>query len=112
MSEHLQEAATHGKLEVEGGQSDVGYKLVAIREHDDAIRVKISVMAPRDWLLAQGFTHDGILIREGGERLPVTFDGELDVGDNISVTLGASDIICPSIDEARRTFPEFGRLSG
>lgn len=111
MSEHLQEAASHGKLEVAGSQSDVGYKLIAMREHDDAVRVKISVMAPRDWLLAQGFTHDGTLIRKGGDRLPVTFDGVLDVSDNISVTLGASDVICPSIDAARQKFPELGQVA-
>ncbi|MBT9369802.1 hypothetical protein [Rhizobium sp. CSW-27] len=112
MSEHLQEAASHGKLEVGNGHSDVGYKLVAIREHDDAVRVRISVMAPRDWLLKQGFHHEGTLVRQGGERLPVTFDGQLDVTDNISVTLGASDIICPSIETAREKFPELGKMAG
>lgn len=112
MSEHLQEASSNGKLEVGGGQSEVGYKLVATREHDEAVRVRISVMAPRDWLLKQGFRHEGTLVRQSGERLPVTFDGELDVSDNISVTLGASDIICPSIHVAREKFPELGTMAG
>ncbi|MBP2550668.1 hypothetical protein J2858_003608 [Neorhizobium galegae] len=112
MSEHLQEASSNGTLEVGGGQSNVGYKLVATREHDEAVRVRISVMAPRDWLLKQGFKHDATLVRKGGARLPIIFDGTLDVGDNISVELDASDTICPSIDEARKTFPELGLMAG
>ncbi|MGF9694402.1 MULTISPECIES: hypothetical protein [unclassified Rhizobium] len=112
MSEHLQEAASTGELQVGESRSTVGYKLVATREHDDAVRVKISVMAPRDWLLMQGFKRDATLVRHQGDQLPVFFDGELEVGDNISVTLGASDTICPSIDAARQQFPELGQIPG
>lgn len=112
MSEHLQEAASHGKLEVDGSQSDIGYKLVAMREDDNAVRIKITVMAPRDWLLQQGFTNEGTLVRNGGERLPVSFDGTLDVSDAISVELDASDVICPSLEEARQRFPELGEMAG
>jgi hypothetical protein len=111
MTEHLQEAASNGTLEVGSGQSNVGYKLTATREHDNAVRVKISVMAPRDWLLKQGFEHDATLVRQGGARLPVIFDGKLDVDDSISVSLDASDTICPSIDDARQKFPELGQMA-
>jgi hypothetical protein len=110
MGEHLQQVARNGKLEVGDAHSDVGYKLIAVREHDDAVRVKVSVMAPRDWLLKQGFTHDAMLVRENGERLPVIFDGALDVGANIAVELDASDTICPSIDAARTQFPELDQM--
>jgi hypothetical protein len=112
MSEHLQQAARNGTLEVGEAHSDVGYKLVAMREDDDAVRVKVSVMAPRDWLLKQGFTHDAVLVRENGERLPVTFGGALDVGANIAVELDASDTICPSIAAAREEFPELDQMIG
>jgi hypothetical protein len=112
MSEHLQEAAHNGTLQVGSSHSSVGYKLVATRENDDVVRVRVTVMAPRDWLLKQGFTHDAILVRENGERLPVVFDGTLDVDANIAVSLEASDTICPSVAEAREKFPELDQMVG
>ena len=110
MTEHLQELSGNGQLSVGGGHSQVGYKLVAKEEPGGRVSVSISVMAPRDWLLKQGFRTEAVLQRGEGEDLRVAFDGELDVTDPISVTLSAQDRHFGSIDEARSAFPELGQM--
>lgn len=106
MAEHLHEASSNGHLDVGGQQSAVGYKLVAKQQQHGDVQIAISVMAPRDWLLKQGFKRDATLIRKDGSRLPISFDGELDVSDSISVSLRASDQSFPTLDAAEAEYPE------
>lgn len=106
MTEHLQELSSNGRLSVGGKESQVGYKLVATQEADQKVLVAVSVMAPRDWLLKQGFTHKAVLHRDAGEDLPVEFDGKLDVTDPISVTFRAESRTFSSAEEAQAVFPE------
>ncbi|MFD1745551.1 hypothetical protein ACFSE1_08780 [Rhizobium helianthi] len=111
MSEHLHEASSNGQLDVGGQQSAVGYKMVAKQQEDGSVRIAISVMAPRDWLLKQGFKRDAVLVRKDGDRLPVSFDGELDVTDSISVSLRAPDQSFPDLNAAQAQFPELSEAA-
>ncbi|MDO1582981.1 hypothetical protein [Rhizobium oryzicola] len=107
MAEHLGEAASNGKLNVGGGNSSVGYKVTARKQDGGKVKVAISVMAPRDWLLKQGFKQDATLVRANGGELAVRHTGgELDVSDSISVTLSAAEVECDSEEQARQAFPE------
>lgn len=110
MSGHLHEVSGNGKLEVGGATSSVGYKLVAQQDDGGKVRVAVSVMAPRDWLLKQGFTQQATLIRDDGERIDVAFDGKLDVTDSISVSLRAKDDVFPDLEKARQSYPELGTM--
>lgn len=110
MTEHLQELSANGRLSVGGENSQVGYKLVATQEADRKVQVAVSVMAPRDWLLKQGFSHEAVLQRDAGKDLPVKFDGNLDVTDPISVTLRADTSTFASVEEAQVVFPELSQM--
>lgn len=105
MSEHLKEAAYHGQIDIDGSRSPVTYKLNA-RKEADAFHVAVSLTAPRDWLLKQGFRDEAILVRQGGEQIPVHFEETLNVADNVSVTLHADEAVISSGDELKRKFPE------
>lgn len=111
MAEHLHEASSNGQLHVGGQQSAVGYKLVAKQQNEGTVQISISVMAPRDWLLKQGFKHDAVLVRRDGSRVSVFFDGELDVSDSISVSLRAKDQSFPTIEAAEAEYPELSSAS-
>lgn len=110
MSAHLHEVSGNGQLEVDGATSSVGYKLVASQEEGGEVRVAVSVMAPRDWLLKQGFSQQATLIRSKGARIGVAFEGKLDVTDSISVSLRAQDDVFPDLDKAREAYPELGAM--
>ncbi|MBB4145550.1 hypothetical protein [Rhizobium rhizoryzae] len=110
MTEHLQELSGNGRLSLGGEESSVGYKLVATQQPDQQIVVAVSVMAPRDWLLKQGFEREATLHREAGEDLDVALDGQLDVSHPISVTLRSEDQTFSSLEAARAAFPELGRM--
>lgn len=110
MTEHLRELSANGRLSVGGENSQVGYKLVATQEADQKVQVAVSVMAPRDWLLKQGFSHEAVLQRDVGRDLPVKFDGKLDVTHPISVTLRADTNTFASVEEAHAVFPELSQI--
>lgn len=107
MTEHLKEAGYPGQIDIGGSRSPVTYKLKARKEDDGAFRVAVSLSAPRDWLLKQGFRKEATLVRQSGEKMPVHFEETLNVADNISVTLRADDALIASMEELRRKFPEF-----
>ncbi|WP_117193339.1 hypothetical protein [Rhizobium terrae] len=106
MTEHLKEAGYPGQIEIGGDRSPVTYKLKARKENDGAYHVAVSLTAPRDWLLKQGFRNEATLVRQSGEQMPVHFEETLNVADNISVTLHADDAVIASMDELRKKFPE------
>jgi len=106
MTEHLKEAGYPGQIDIAGSRSPVTYKLKARKDDDGAFRVAVSLSAPRDWLLKQGFRKEATLVRQSGEKMPVHFEETLNVADNISVTLRADDAVIASADELRKQFPE------
>lgn len=106
MTEHLKEAGFPGQIDIDGDRSPVTYKLKARKEDGGAFRVAVSLTAPRDWLLKQGFRKEATLVRQSGDKMPVHFEETLNVADNISVTLRADDAVIASMDELRRKFPE------
>ncbi len=106
MSEHLAQASHPGEIELGGQRVPASYKLTATKEDDGAIRVALSLTAPRDWLLKHGFRHEATLVRHNGETVPVKFEETLNVADNVAVTLHADEFVCRSIDEMRENFPE------
>ena len=106
MTEHINEAGFPGQLEIGGDRSPVTYMLNARQDKEGAYRVAISLTAPRDWLLKQGFRHEATLLRQGGKEVPVHFEETLNVADNISVTLHGDEAVIASADELRRQFPE------
>jgi hypothetical protein len=106
MAEHFKEAGFPGQIEIGGSRSPVTYKLTARKEDDGAVHVDVSLTAPRDWLLKQGFRHEAVLVRQSGEQVPVRFEETLNVADNISVTLNADEAVLASMDELRSKYPE------
>lgn len=106
MSEHLKEAGYPGQIDIEGSRSPVTYKLKARREDNGAFRVAVSLTAPRDWLLKQGFRKQATLVRQDGDQMAVHFEETLNVADNISVTLRADDSMIASMEELKKKFPE------
>jgi len=106
MSEHLAQASHPGEIELGNHRVPASYKLKATKEDDGAIRVALSLTAPRDWLLKHGFRHEATLVRHNGHTVPVHFEETLNVADNVAVTLHADEVICRSTDELHETFPE------
>lgn len=106
MSEHLAQASHPGEIAVGEHRAPASYKLKATKEDNGAIRVALSLTAPRDWLLKHGFRHEATVLRPNGETVPVYLEQSLDVADNVAVTLHADDVICKSTEELHRTFPE------
>lgn len=106
MPEHLKEAGYPGQIEIDGTRSPITYKLNASKDNDGAYHVAVSLTAPRDWLLKQGFRNEATLVRVGGVQMPVHFEETLNVADNISVTLQADDAILMTMDELKKKFPE------
>ncbi len=106
MTEHIKEAGYPGQIDIGGSRSAVTYKLKARKEDDGAFHVAVSLTAPRDWLLKNGFRKEATLVRQDGDRIPVHFEETLNVADNISVTLRADDAVVGSMEELRKKFPE------
>ena len=106
MQEHIKQSGYPGQIEIGGIRSPITYKLKARRENDGIYHVAVSLTAPRDWLLKQGFRNEATLVRIGGTEMPVHFEETLNVADNISVTLHADDAVIASMDELKKTFPE------
>ena len=106
MTEHLKQASYPGEIDIKGDRSPVTYQLKASKVDDGAVQVAVSLTAPRDWLLKHGFHHEAMLVRQGGARIPMHFEETLTVADNLAVTLRADQIVCASMDELKRSFPE------
>ncbi|WP_137153954.1 hypothetical protein [Rhizobium sp. FKL33] len=107
IDQHLGEADGQGRIRLEGQDAPAAYQVRAVRNTSGAYKVRVSVMASRDWLLHNGFTKTANLIRENGEESPVAFDGSLDVGDNIAVRLTCEQDFSGSEDDFIRAYPEF-----
>jgi hypothetical protein len=107
MTGNLHKADATGKLELSNKVSPIAYD-VTVGEEKKAGRyvVKISVSAPRDWLLQRGFKSDATLVKEDGNRVQLRHDGDLDVGDAISVELSAFDDSCSMESELQQKYPE------
>lgn len=106
MSEHLPESAHPGQIDIAGSRSPVTYRLKAEKEDNGGYHIAVSLTAPRDWLLKQGFRHEATLLRQGGDRVRVRFDSDLNVADNVSVTLTGDDETIASQEELDLRFPE------
>ena len=104
----IQKADGSGELNINGNRSPIVYQVIANKAAEEAYSVKITLDAPRDWLLKQGFEHKAILVREHGSDIPLTFDGTLDVDDSLSVTLTALDDSCTSSSALQDKYPELG----
>jgi hypothetical protein len=106
MSEHLTQASYQGEIVIGEDRAPASYKLKAAKDDGGAIRVSLSLTAPRDWLLKHGFRHEAKLVRQNGEAVPVRFEETLNVADNVAVTLYADEVVCGTSEELRRAFPE------
>ncbi|KQS87201.1 MULTISPECIES: hypothetical protein [unclassified Rhizobium] len=95
-----------GRLEINGQTAPVTYELIVAREEDESRQVRIKLSAPRDWLLNQGFKGEATLVRANGDRIPVRRDGELDVGDAMSVTLEGYDDTRSDASDVAQAYPE------
>ena len=107
MTDTLQKADATGKLELAGEVAPMPYDVTVAKDPQEGkFVVKVTVSAPRDWLLKRGFKSSATLIKEDGNRVELHHDGELDVGNAISVELSAMDDSCGEEDELRRKYPE------
>lgn len=107
MIEGVQKADATGKLELGKDISPVGYSVTVGEEKQSGkFVVRISVSAPRDWLLKRGFKSDVTLIKEDGHKVQLHHDGDLDVGDALSVELIALDASCSEESELQQRYPE------
>lgn len=107
MSGELQKADAMGKLELANKISPVAYDVTVGGERKSGhYVVKISVSAPRDWLLQHGFKSDAILIKEDGSKVQLHRDGDLEVGDALSIELTAVDDSCREESDLHQKYPE------
>jgi hypothetical protein len=107
MSDNLQKADATGKLELANEAASMPYDVTVAKEKDGGkYVVKVSVSAPRDWLLKRGFKTSATLIKEDGNRIELHHNGKLDVGQAISVELYAIDKSCAEDADLQRKYPE------
>ncbi|MCF6370275.1 hypothetical protein [Rhizobium halophilum] len=106
MSEHLTQASYPGEIAIGNERAPASYKIKAVKGDDGAIRVSLSLTAPRDWLLKHGFRHEATLFRKNGSAVPVHFEETLNVADNVAVTLHADEVVCRTTEDLHRAFPE------
>jgi len=104
---NLHKADAAGKLELGNQMSPVAYGItVGEQKKAGNYVVKVSVSAPRDWLLQRGFKSEATLVKEDGSKVQLHHDGNLDVGDALSVELLAIDESCSQESELRQRYPE------
>jgi predicted amidophosphoribosyltransferase len=107
MSDTLQKADATGKLELANEVVPMPYDVTVAQEKEDGkYIVKVSVSAPRDWLLKRGFKSSATLVKEDGRRIELHHNGELDVSEAISVELSAIDRSCGGDADLQKQFPE------
>lgn len=105
MSEHIENADGEGQLVIASRRLRVSYRIVALRDAEQ-YQVQVSLQAPRDWLLEQGFEQEVTLERENGQRMILTYSDGPDVDHGRSVTLTCVPVICASRRELVELFPE------
>jgi hypothetical protein len=107
MSDTLQKADAIGKLELANEVAPMPYDVTVGKEKEDGkYIVKVSVSAPRDWLLKRGFKSSATLVKEDGSRIELHHNGELDVGEALSVELSAIDRSCGGDADLQQKYPE------
>lgn len=107
MTDSLQRADATGKLELARYVESMPYGITVAKEKQQGkFVVKLSVSAPRDWLLKRGFKSSATLVREDGNRIELHHDGDLNVGEAISVELSAVDTSCGEETELQQKYPE------
>lgn len=107
MNDNLRKADAIGKLELANEVASMPYDVTVAKEKQQGkFVVKVSVTAPRDWLLKRGFKSAATLVKEDGNRVELHHDGELSVGEAISVELSATDSSCAEESELQQKFPE------
>jgi hypothetical protein len=107
MTDNLQKADATGKLELANETASMPYDVSVAREKQQGkFVVKVSVTAPRDWLLKRGFKSSATLVKEDGNRIELHHAGALDVGEAISVELSAIDNSCSQESELQQKYPE------
>ncbi|EHS52097.1 hypothetical protein PDO_1586 [Rhizobium sp. PDO1-076] len=89
MTRHLENADGQGQILIGERLSPVAYQ-VSVEEIDGRYQASVSLHAPRDWLLKQGFKSRATLILANGDRTDVGHDGPVDIGDNVSVILSGA----------------------
>ncbi len=71
MTEHLQEISSNGFWKSAATALLLAISLSQHKEQD-AVRVALSVMVPRDWLLSKGFRREATLLASNDQRIPVS----------------------------------------
>lgn len=105
MNEHIENADGEGQLVIANERLPVSYRVVALRDAGQ-YQVQVSLLAPREWLLEQGFEQEVALERENGQRMILTDSDGQDVNHGKSVTLTCDPVICASRHELVELFPE------
>lgn len=89
MIRHLENADGQGQILIGERLSPVAYQ-VSVEEVDGRYRASVSLHAPRDWLLKQGFKSRATLILANGDRAEVEHASPVETSDNVSVILSAA----------------------
>jgi len=105
MTGHIENADGEGQLVIANERLPVAYKVSALRDADQ-YEVQVSLQAPRQWLLEQGFRREATLEREDGQRMILSVSRGPDVNHGKSVTLACDPVICASRHELVELFPE------
>jgi len=105
MSEHIENADGQGTLLIGNGRSPVTYQISAVRS-GERYMATATLQAPRDWLLKQGFRREALLERDGAETVKLYYPEELDVADDVSVSLSSEPLACDTRDDLVHRFPE------
>ncbi len=105
MSEHIENADGDGQIVIANERLPVSYRVAALRDAGQ-YQVQVSLQAPREWLLEQGFEKEATLERENGQRMLLTTSHWPDVNHGKNVTLTCDPVICASRHELVELFPE------
>ncbi|CAH0338449.1 hypothetical protein [Rhizobium sp. CECT 9324] len=89
MTQHLENADGQGQILIGGRLSPVAYQ-VSVERVDARYQATVTMHAPRDWLLKQGFKSRATLVLASGEQTDVSHDEPVEVGDNVSVILSGA----------------------
>lgn len=107
MEKYLRKVDSTGEIDVNGQLSPVSYTLSVKEGMGHSFEINIRLLAPRDWLLNEGFEEDAVLISQSGARIPVYHDsGQLYIGDSLSIELTARDDSCTNREDLFRKYPE------
>jgi len=85
---HVQNSGATGQLLIGERLSPMAYH-VSVEQTEGHYRVTVEALAPRDWLIRQGFERCATLLLASGNRVELEHQERVDVSDNISVVLRA-----------------------